>query len=217
MRFISRVLILFSIGWLSYAHAQDQQKIKKLIEQLGDEGFQIREKAHEELIKIGKPALGLLKKALKSKDPEVIWRARNIISRIEIKLLDELPTQVKKEGWQLSAEFRSCVWYRGSEPGGYFRAIITLRFKNNTHRRINYEITEFSIFNVIEEELIYKSRPCKGISVSPGELSYSLDGKLAFGGVVTDKLLAVIRIKPEGTDEIKIRTEKAEFITHLRP
>ncbi|RME74990.1 MAG: PDZ domain-containing protein, partial [Planctomycetota bacterium] len=60
-----------------------KEKIEKLIRLLGHENFQVREKATEELKKIGKPAVPYLEKALKSKEPEVQWRARNILQHIE--------------------------------------------------------------------------------------------------------------------------------------
>jgi hypothetical protein len=56
-----------------------QAKIDELIKQLGTEDWQVREKAQKELIDIGQPALASLKKALKSNDPEVCLRAKNII------------------------------------------------------------------------------------------------------------------------------------------
>ncbi|MFH1422813.1 MAG: hypothetical protein ABIH42_08905 [Planctomycetota bacterium] len=59
-----------------------QDTIKRLIENLSSKDFNIREKATQELEKIGKPAEEQLKEALKSKDAEVVWRTESILSKI---------------------------------------------------------------------------------------------------------------------------------------
>lgn len=63
--------------------SQDQA-VRKLIGQLGDNDYATRKKATEELIKIGKPAIDTLKQvARSSKDPEVRWRAESILGKIQ--------------------------------------------------------------------------------------------------------------------------------------
>lgn len=57
-------------------------RIGKLIAQLGDPVWKRRTAAHRALVKIGKPAIPGLTAALKSKDPEVRSRARQIIDAI---------------------------------------------------------------------------------------------------------------------------------------
>ncbi|RKY16019.1 MAG: hypothetical protein DRP82_00215 [Planctomycetota bacterium] len=65
------------------AHPEDlQARIERLVKQLGDEDFQKREDAMEELIKIGDAAIEALKKAAESEDPEVAWRAKEALNRI---------------------------------------------------------------------------------------------------------------------------------------
>ncbi|RKY19295.1 MAG: hypothetical protein DRP63_00845 [Planctomycetota bacterium] len=65
------------------AHPKDlQARIEQLVKQLGDEDFQKREDAMEELVKIGDAAVEALKKAAKSEDPEVAWRAKEALNRI---------------------------------------------------------------------------------------------------------------------------------------
>ena len=65
------------------AHPEDlQAKIQKLVKQLGDDDFQKREDAMEELVRIGDAAVEALKKAAKSEDPEVAWRAKEALNRI---------------------------------------------------------------------------------------------------------------------------------------
>jgi len=57
-------------------------KINKLISELGDDNWQTREKATEELTNIGEPAITVLKEALKHEDPEVRMRAKFILDII---------------------------------------------------------------------------------------------------------------------------------------
>jgi hypothetical protein len=60
-----------------------EAKIKELIQKLGSEDFDEREKATKELIKIGKPALPFLEKALKEIDgADIKSRAKYIIEEI---------------------------------------------------------------------------------------------------------------------------------------
>jgi len=68
-----------------------QARIKRLVKQLGDEDFEKREQAMEELVRIGRPALKALKKAAASDDPEVAWRAREALKRILKKAQPPMP------------------------------------------------------------------------------------------------------------------------------
>jgi hypothetical protein len=58
-------------------------KIDKLVKELGADEWAARENASKELLKIGKPALPALKEALKSKDPEVATRAKDLVEKVE--------------------------------------------------------------------------------------------------------------------------------------
>jgi len=58
-------------------------KIKQLIKDLGSEDWETREKASEELIKIGEPAIEPLVAVTKEgADPEVVWRAQIILKEL---------------------------------------------------------------------------------------------------------------------------------------
>jgi hypothetical protein len=61
----------------------NEEKIDKLIEQLGSGNFAEREKASKELAAIGAPALGALRKATKSEDAEIRKRAAALLPQIE--------------------------------------------------------------------------------------------------------------------------------------
>jgi hypothetical protein len=67
---------------------ETEKEISKLIQDLGDDSFQTREKASKRLLEIGEPALPALQKALKSEDAEVRWRASRIYRTTTAKLFD---------------------------------------------------------------------------------------------------------------------------------
>ena len=110
-------VVLLGIGMLFMAHeaavAQEDEKtsegvpqkpdaelakkIEKLIGMLGDENFEVREGAYNELKEIGEPARAGLKKALDSKDPEVRWRASRLLF-----LLDEERVRKSRQSGRLS-------------------------------------------------------------------------------------------------------------------
>ncbi len=60
-----------------------QDSVEKLIEKLGDDDVEVREKASAEIIKIGKPALEALGKAAKSDKQEIASRAKALIATID--------------------------------------------------------------------------------------------------------------------------------------
>jgi hypothetical protein len=59
-----------------------RESIEKLVKQLGSDAWEEREEALQELIRIGEPAIPLLKGAAKSADPEVSMRASKAIEEI---------------------------------------------------------------------------------------------------------------------------------------
>ena len=59
-----------------------EDKIRQLVEDLGANSYELREKAQKALEKIGKPALEALRKAYKSADLEVTSRAEELIEKI---------------------------------------------------------------------------------------------------------------------------------------
>src|SRR5262249_40443235 len=63
--------------------ADDVDKLKKLIRQLGDEDFEKREEASQQLVAAGARAKGLLTEALKDTDPEVRARADECLKKID--------------------------------------------------------------------------------------------------------------------------------------
>jgi WD40 repeat protein len=63
----------------------NEKKIKEWIEDLGSETFRVRENASKELVAQGSRALPMLSLAVKSGDPEVRDRAREVMSKLNAK------------------------------------------------------------------------------------------------------------------------------------
>jgi hypothetical protein len=88
-RFHALVLVLFlGLGTLiaiptGAAEPVDAKKVAKLIERLGGDDFNDREKASAELDAIGAPALEALRKATQDKDVEISKRAADLVGKIE--------------------------------------------------------------------------------------------------------------------------------------
>jgi hypothetical protein len=61
----------------------DRERIKKLIEELGDDSFAVREKANEQLIGLGAAARGPLREALAHPDVEISFRAARSLEQID--------------------------------------------------------------------------------------------------------------------------------------
>ena len=62
--------------------ATDREKVKKLVQQLSDDAFEVREKASAALVRLGGVALPELRKAAKSSDAEVATRAARCLEQI---------------------------------------------------------------------------------------------------------------------------------------
>lgn len=75
---------------------QDQERIQRLVQSLGDASKEERDKAVEELAKIGRPALEALRKATSSSDSEVKALAAQAIEKIEWVGLGKLKKYVKE-------------------------------------------------------------------------------------------------------------------------
>jgi hypothetical protein len=79
---------------------------RKLVGQLGDDSFSVREAASKRLMEIGRPAVPALREGLKNDDPEIRLRARRILDAMKSSvanliedLKDKDPT-VRKEAAQ---------------------------------------------------------------------------------------------------------------------
>src|SRR5579859_2277824 len=58
------------------------KKVATLVEQLGDDEWETRERATRELIAIGRPAVARLSESVRSKDAEIQWRSSHILRQI---------------------------------------------------------------------------------------------------------------------------------------
>jgi hypothetical protein len=64
-------------------YATHPKKIQGLVNQLGDDSFDVREKASESLISLGRVAVPLLREARQNPDPEIAHRAAQCVQRID--------------------------------------------------------------------------------------------------------------------------------------
>ena len=67
-----------------------------LIEQLADESFAVRERATRELWGRGEAVMPELKRALLSEDPEVAYRARELIDKIDLGILPDTSPEIQE-------------------------------------------------------------------------------------------------------------------------
>lgn len=60
---------------------RQRRMIASLVAQLGSDSFKEREAATDKLLKVGVPALGAVRRAVReSRDPEIVWRCRRLVT-----------------------------------------------------------------------------------------------------------------------------------------
>jgi HEAT repeat protein len=79
MHTIASLALSLLMAWAAAASADPPSEIERLIQQLGSPKFAEREAASKRLQEIGAPAIGALQKASASADPEVRWRAQDLL------------------------------------------------------------------------------------------------------------------------------------------
>lgn len=88
---IKPYLFLISFSFiLFFSFLQAEEDISTLIKKLGHSSWDIRENATQDLLAIGEKALKDLKEAAKSKDLEIAWRAKYILSFSNIRVGNSL-------------------------------------------------------------------------------------------------------------------------------
>lgn len=105
---LSIVAVAVLVAWTPLRAAEPTTKpveprVKILIDQLGDDNFQVRQKATDELRKFGPSALPALRQATKSRDPEVSTRAESLVKELEG--ADRQPVQPPAEDDDPFADF----------------------------------------------------------------------------------------------------------------
>jgi hypothetical protein len=135
-----KVFCLITLLLLSFSQGQSQEKIKELINKLGAEKFDEREKAFEALIEIGTPGIKFLEEEVrKNPDPEIRWRAERLAKLIHVweKLSKEkLTFQEKMEVTHILAE-------------GHFEAKVNL-IVSNLKGNAKYPISDEGLATVLE-------------------------------------------------------------------
>jgi hypothetical protein len=80
MQTIASLTLSLLMALSGTAYADPPSEIERLTQDLGSPEFVKREAASKRLREIGAPAIGALQEAVASTDPEVRWRARQLLS-----------------------------------------------------------------------------------------------------------------------------------------
>jgi hypothetical protein len=108
------MLMLFALASLGPVQDQGPGEIDKLIQQLGADDFQAREKASEALKKIGRPAEEALRKAAESPDAEVRTRAKEILEHLARGEKPAPPAEKPRRAPRALPGFPGAPGFRGS-------------------------------------------------------------------------------------------------------
>lgn len=89
-------MALVACGVCAQDEAKDEQqeRIARLVKELGHDEYKVREQATLELRKIGFPAMARLKAALDDDDPEVRHRAQSVLDSITLGVVEEAPADL---------------------------------------------------------------------------------------------------------------------------
>jgi hypothetical protein len=113
---------IFALVFTSFLFAQqdEEKQIKELIEKLGVDNVDLREKATDELMGLGEKARKLVESAKSHKDAEVRWRAELILKVIPVrerlgdKIWEKIPDVVKdiayRDDWGGRLEIFTEFW-----------------------------------------------------------------------------------------------------------
>jgi Flp pilus assembly protein TadD len=71
-----------------------QPTVDSLVRDLGDNSFAVRERASDQLRRMGDAAIPALKKALDSTDAEVRWRAKNLLAELNLGITSDWPPEL---------------------------------------------------------------------------------------------------------------------------
>lgn len=100
------------------AQVANVQRIDRLIRQLGSDDYEERESATQALARVGGPALDALRKAASTNpDPEVRWRANEVVVRVE-NSLDQLLADYRAFGLPLPPDAAPFVRFEKESGGG---------------------------------------------------------------------------------------------------
>lgn len=94
---LAATLALSFAGFSQDKQGTDEKQVQKLVDDLGSANYETREKASQELKKIGTGAISALEKAAKSNDPEVAQRAAEILKEIRKDDYKKKKEQERKE------------------------------------------------------------------------------------------------------------------------
>lgn len=174
-------------------------QIEQLIQQLGDDNWQIREAAQTELGRIGRPAQPALEKALnENKDPEIRLRASALLKQIansqaKQNIIQAMETVQKTKGYRIKGKMSMSLEGRTDYK---FETTFEDIYKNPG--------LSYSRMNIVMMDQVMETY-CKGdilITKDPSSGKW-VDGKNEHG------FLSFI---PTRIDEFKTRLKEARFI-----
>jgi tetratricopeptide (TPR) repeat protein len=123
-------LLLVTVSWSAASDVTDkvpgdatEQKIAALIKQLGDPAYPTRQRAQEELIKLGYEAFDALVEAQASDDPEVAMQANYLVRLVRVGWTregDPKPVQQVLKDYEAQSDERraACIKQLAELPGG---------------------------------------------------------------------------------------------------
>jgi hypothetical protein len=148
MRVLAGVLSVLVLVGLGFGQDQNQDRIDELIRQLGHDDYIVRERAEQELLKMGPEALPALRKCLEDGDAEVQERAERIIPVLEkearIRKLIQPPPPITLKTSGTVADVVSRI-----------EAAAKLRFnktdlRDQMNEPVELDVTEASLFEVMD-------------------------------------------------------------------
>lgn len=86
--------ILFAFLPCAIGNDITQEGIAELVSKLGSNSFKERERATDELWVVGQPAIDELRKAARSEDPEVAFRASEVLEKVELRITPDTPPEI---------------------------------------------------------------------------------------------------------------------------
>ncbi len=146
---------LLAASALAVGQLPQPGEITKLIKELGDEDFQVREKATKRLAEIGVPALDALREAEVKDDAETSRRAATLVRSISA--ANRLPIRVK--GMEFKLTLTEHKWSL-PKPGG--KTIVKASLEVTNVSDVVYRLYLHRAINFVLEDSTRKSIRCHG-------------------------------------------------------
>lgn len=179
-----------------------EANLATLIRELGDESYQVREKASLEIWKLGETVVPVLEKAIESSSPEQVFRARELLRKIQLHITPETDPSVAAlvERYQ-KASPNDKVMLLGKMKNKQAWSQMLKLYASETHARIREKLA--SDMNVIAAQAA-RERLLQGDAVGAREF-------LEMAPANADGLLALAEFhRSHGTLEAELERAKSE-------